>query len=92
MTIEEIKEWRIGFNRKNKILHHSTGMAIIDTLLAEVERLNDCKGCDAPRQLAVAAEALERIVEALERIADLPHLSAPLSYNIARTALERMRG
>ena len=81
MTIEEIKEWR-----KSGLGMCSGYLPIIDTLLAEVERLNDCKGCDLPRRINIATEALERIVSEGD-------YTAPegMKY-IARTALEGIKG
>lgn len=98
MTIKDIKEWREqgGVTGLEKY-----GLIMVDTLLAEVERLNDCKGCDAPRQLAIATEALNQIANHFselpldQRIAMIMRGKGRIedAYQyIASTALERMNG
>ena len=99
MTIEEIKWWRQYATQANGM--HVDIYGAIDTLLAEMERLNDCKGCDAPRQLTIATEALNQIANHFselpldQRIAMIMRGKGRIedAYQyIASTALERMKG
>lgn len=97
MTIEEIKEIRATVLPTEQEYFDAHSVEMVDFLLDEVERLNDCQGCDAPRQLAVAAEALERIAGnlidgcACDIIADCKDYTEALEM-MARTALERIKG
>jgi hypothetical protein len=91
MTIEEIKEIRATVLPTEREYFDAHSVEMVDTLLAEVEMLNDCKGCDAPRLLAVATEALEKIASWGEGEVG-PHMDEPGSAEIARTALDRIKG
>jgi hypothetical protein len=88
MTIEEIKEIRATVLPTEREYFDAHSVEMVDTLLAEVERLNDCKGCDAPRQLTIATEALWSIA--------VPYKDGNMSredmIQSARTALERIKG
>ena len=110
MTIEEIKEWRRHTLQVYGI--HTDTLDVIDTLLAEVERLEmqasihkdeanrmieslfnmEVKRTTATSQLAVATEALEKIKERREDKFYNKELAFDFIWDIARTALERMKG
>lgn len=93
MTIEEIKEWRRVVRNRPMSIVQINDCKIIDTLLAEVERLENyittwrmdyTKMELEQTKLTIATEALESLISAnTQRITTARYIS--------RTALERIK-
>lgn len=108
MTIEEIKEIRATVLPTEQEYFDAHSVEMVDTLLTEVEWLknkminwpslyDECvtlnnKLATATSQLAVAAEALERVVEFYHDQCMNNGFRLEKIMHAARTALERIKG
>lgn len=94
MTIDQIREWR-----KEGCEWQTPMLTMIDTLLAEVERLREAYNdvCTIERvdvlqgKLTIATEALEMIIYT-SKMQSLGHEKYEVMAQHARTALERIEG
>lgn len=90
MTVQEIKEIRATVQPTEQEYFDAHSVEIVDTLLAEVERLEQVASektairARLADSLAIATEALERIENSSTHPGD--------RRQISRTALERIKG